>query len=442
MAAEPDRLERFLRYIAWIARLGLTPEQAQQATQERDRLLAALDGATCAAEGSKPHVGALAPGCRRCVEGVWSCLFINGLCTANCFYCPQDRTVRQERGPIAEEIPFDDPTAYVAYLRRFGFRGVSFSGGEPLIVFDKVLAYLAEIKAAFGREMVVWLYTNGDLVDAARLRRLRDAGLDEIRFDISARDYRLRPVDLARDYIPTVTVEVPAIPEDRARLERCLGELAGIGVDHVNLHQLVASEHSYQRMAGRGYTFLRPLAFREPPVLESELAALRAMIRAAGLGLDLPINYCSHAYKARYQNLARRRRAALCAWEPCERITAAGYLARWSLTAPAEEIAALAAALRDAGVPASAWALNDAGTELALAEALPGHPALRGLASAVTYLEADIVAAARPGAVREIGLAGGKTLYLTRQQVARHEGPAAAAPLAWEQMEAGLQPLG
>jgi pyruvate formate-lyase activating enzyme-like uncharacterized protein len=442
MVTEPDRLERLMRYIAWIARLGLAPEQARQATEERDRLLAALGGAHYAAGGCKPHTGDLSPGCQRCIEGVWSCLFINGLCTANCFYCPQDRTMRQERGPIAEEIPFDDPATYVAYLRRFDFRGASFSGGEPLIVFDKVIAYLEEIKAAFGREMYVWLYTNGDLVDAAKLRALRNAGLDELRFDISARDYRLRPVDLARDHLPTVTVEVPAIPEDVATLERCLTELAAIGVDHVNLHQLMASEHNYTAMRARGYTFLPPLAFREPPVLESELVALRVMIYAAELGLDLPIHYCSHAYKARYQNLARRRRAALSVREPFERITAAGYLARWSLAAPAEEIAAVAGALRGAGLPAAAWALNDAGTELSLREDLLDHPALDGHAPALGYFEADIVPAARPGAVREIALGGGKTLHLTRQQVARHDGPAATAPAAWERMETGLPPLG
>lgn len=439
MAAAPDRLERFMRYVAWVARLGPTAEQARQANEVRDRVLAALAGVRYAAGGSKPHLGPLSPGCECCGQGTWSCLFINGLCTANCFYCPQDRDMREERGPIAEELPFDHPASFVDYLRRFGFRGVSFSGGEPLITFDRVITYLAAIRAAFGREMVIWLYTNGDLVDARKLAALRDEGLDEIRFDIAAREYRLEPVALAREYIPIVTVEIPAIPEDMAILERSLATLSIIGADHVNLHQLVATEHNYARLRDRGYTFLPPLSFREPPVLESELAALSAMAYAAERGLALPINYCSHAYKARYQNLAGRRRAAGCAAAPAARITDAGYLARWSVSTAPEALDALASELDRAGVPGHLWARGEAEDALILHETLLEHPALGTHRPELAYFEADIRATPRPGTVREIALAGGKTLYLTCREVAR--GTAAKTSDPWERLETGLQPI-
>lgn len=441
MTVEPDRLERLMRYVAWIARLGLTPDKAQQAAKARDHALAGLTGVRYAAAGSKPYTGHLSPGCASCGQGVWSCLFINSLCTANCFYCPQDRSRREEREPIAEEIPFSDPNTYIAYLRQFGFRGVSFSGGEPLIVFDKVMTYLDAIKAAFNSDMYVWLYTNGDLVDSRKLLTLRDAGLDEIRFDISARDYDLQPVALARKHIPTVTVEIPAIPEDAATVERCLRSLNEIGVDHINLHQLVATEHNITRLRDRGYTFLSPLSFREPPVLESELAALHAMSYAAEQGLALSINYCSHAYKARFQNLARRQRAAPWVHEPFERITAAGYLARWCLMNAPAELEAMADALRGAGIPTDLWSLDAAGSELALHEKLLGHPALGGRSPMLTYFEADISATRRPGAVREIALTKDKMLHLTRRQVAHYEKPAAAALEAWECVAAGLQTI-
>ncbi len=39
--------------------------------------------------------------------------------------------------------------------------------------------------------MHVWLYTNGTLATVDILTQLRDAGLDEIRFDIGATDYNL-----------------------------------------------------------------------------------------------------------------------------------------------------------------------------------------------------------------------------------------------------------
>jgi hypothetical protein len=104
--------------------------------------------------------------------------------------------------------------------------------------------------------------------------------------------------------------------------------MAEIGVDTLNLHQLVANENNYRRLARRGYTYLAPAAFREAPVLESELAALRLIAYAAEQELPLAINYCSHIYKARVQNAARRARAAALARQPGEWITAAGYLGR------------------------------------------------------------------------------------------------------------------
>src|SRR5665213_3467189 len=76
----------------------------------------------------------LPPGCRSCLSGKGSNLFVTGLCTRDCFFCFNQKPRRVE------------------------------------------------------------LYTNGDLADAAPLRRLRDGGIDAIRLDLAARDYDLEPV--------------------------------------------------------------------------------------------------------------------------------------------------------------------------------------------------------------------------------------------------------
>ena len=52
----------------------------------------------------------------------------------------------------------------------------------------------------------------------------------------------------------TVAVEIPAIPEDYETVRKLLPDMQKIGVRHLNLHQLYASEHNYRELARRGYT--------------------------------------------------------------------------------------------------------------------------------------------------------------------------------------------
>ena len=64
------------------------------ALDEREQIIEMLSNhVSWGYKGSKADVNNLSPGCRHCGQGDWSCLFINGLCNASCFYCPapQDR---------------------------------------------------------------------------------------------------------------------------------------------------------------------------------------------------------------------------------------------------------------------------------------------------------------------------------------------------------------
>ena len=59
------------------------------------------------------------------------------------------------------------------------------------------------------------MYTNGILADVSKFRKLAAAGLNEIRFDIGATTYGLDKVKLAKGILPNVTIEIPAVPEQR-----------------------------------------------------------------------------------------------------------------------------------------------------------------------------------------------------------------------------------
>ncbi|NTV50003.1 MAG: radical SAM protein [Geobacteraceae bacterium] len=308
--------------------LFATPKQLAVAGKERNELLQWLDQrANFGYSGTKVDCNGLSPGCRRCGDGDWSCLFINSRCNGRCFYCP---TAQDDDGPpVTNGLSFTSPEDYAAYVTALGFGGVSISGGEPLITPDLTLAYLSAVRKRCGDNIHLWLYTNGTLLTADLCNRLRDAGLNEIRFDLGAVRYNLKKLRLAVGCIPTVTVEIPAVPEDEELLKLKMVEMTGAGVKHLNLHQMRLTPHNFGQLTKRGYTFLHG---EKITVLESELSALRSVRFGLELENPLPVNYCSFPYKRRFQQAAARRRAALALSAPGETVTEPGYLRTLSAT--------------------------------------------------------------------------------------------------------------
>lgn len=316
-------------FIDWLESIQVTDVQAQEANRERGKLLQHLidTNVKLSGFGKKVYTGELSPGCIKCAQGSWSCLFLTKKCTAACFYCPQEHS--DDFIPRASRNKFPNLTAYIDFLAMNHIQGVSFSGGEPLIALDKVLNWMDAIRSKCGPDIYLWLYTNGDLVDRSTLAALKKAGLNEIRLNISARQYKLGPVILAKELIDTVTVEIPAIPEDVEIMEQVMHDLVDIGVDYLNLHQLYATEVNYLAMLERGYRFLSPAL--HAPVWESEMSALRLIQYSLEKELMLPINFCSLEYKIVSQDIPFRQMAGKLVLKKYEQLTTSGHIRRLSI---------------------------------------------------------------------------------------------------------------
>jgi uncharacterized protein len=322
-------------------------DKAQEAETLRAGIISSLkDNLLSAYSDTKPYYLDISPGCRHCGEGTWSCLFINGKCNGNCFFCPSEQDETGE--PITNTLLFTNPEDYLDYIEKFGIKGVSISGGEPLITIDKSISFLSAVTGRFGDGIHKWLYTNGILITEGILSRLKDAGLNEIRFNLVAQGYKLDKIKLASKYIDTVTVEIPAIPEDYERLCTLLPQLVESGVKFLNLHQLRCTPYNFNKFRERGYTFLHG---PDATVLESELTALKVIKRAADSGVRLPINYCSFVYRNNFQRIRARERSAPYMTKPFEEITSAGMIRSISAIIPKEEADKIIAALREDNVP-------------------------------------------------------------------------------------------
>ena len=307
-------------FAEWDKLKWLNSSQARKAQEKKDELLEKLNGNKLFKD-TKPYHNRISNGCKLCGLGQWSCLFITGKCNAGCFYCPASQTA--DHVPTTQNLDFNSASEYAEYVNHFNFKGVSFSGGEPLFYFDRTLEYLKAVRKKCRPETYAWMYTNGILADAQKLRKLALTGLNEIRFDIGATSYSLDKVKLAKGLVPNVTIEIPAVPEQKEKIKQLLPQMMEAGVTNLNLHQLRLTKHNVRNLSKRNYTYIPA---EQPIVLESELAALEILNYAHDHNLDIGINYCSFHFKNRFQKAGFRQKVASALAGPDEVLTQNGYI--------------------------------------------------------------------------------------------------------------------
>ena len=311
-----DRLSWYARKAARATEALPGVEPAPERVAVLQGLLERLRGAGIKGdfESMTLYTRRLPPGCRTCVSGKGSNLFVTGLCTRDCFFCFNQKPRRDET--VVHGLPIDDPSEAPAIVARYGLRSIGLSGGEPLMRPERVLALLAALKAMPDPPRVE-LYTNGDLADRGVLRRLRDAGLDAIRFDLAARDYDLEPVRRALGIIKEVAVEIPVVPEHMERLESMVLGLDALGVPYLNIHELFLCAENSARVVASGQVPLevdsRHLLWR--PTAASGVAALELLLFAWERTKTLSVYYCSCGTQELIaaRGLKRRRRASVAA---------------------------------------------------------------------------------------------------------------------------------
>ncbi len=209
------------------------------------RSLNVRDGHTAILPGSA--AAGISRGCEACKAGKWYCLFIGSRCNLTCSFCvrghetaklcddPMKAVGGKHLGNVVTDQEVLAELAQSPYLD-----GFSFSGGEPWMYLNRVMALSKEISRQFPKTYQ-WIYTNGTMVDPKRAEELHSSGIQEIRFDTAATDFSpkvMEKIAMARKIFPIVTIETPVLPGSEDALLACLDAAAEIGIDHVNLHDL------------------------------------------------------------------------------------------------------------------------------------------------------------------------------------------------------------
>jgi pyruvate formate-lyase activating enzyme-like uncharacterized protein len=271
-------------------------------------------------EGEALYLGALSPGCQACKDGTWDCIFTTMNCNLDCRFCYSPHAIPRD---YAGSLMGSTPTEIAANHDRTHITGVSFSGGEPFTDVPKLLEWVSWFSSRYP-DNYYWVYTNGLLVDEESLRRLGGMGIDEIRFNLAATDYDhpvvLKNLTAAARLIPSVTVEIPAIPEHSAQVLSCLAQWCDLGVRFLNLHELMYEPGTNSAtMPGARQAIVTADGHRSEINPHSRALTLAVMRHVQDESLRLSVNDCSLQSKIR-QLRGRRKSLVPLVKAPHERM--------------------------------------------------------------------------------------------------------------------------
>ena len=256
-------------------------------------------------EGASLVYKRISSACEICRLGVGTITsHISFKCHRNCFFCfnPNQDNYEEDLTPNA---------AWKRELEEMKMAGeelshIALTGGEPLLHPEESVAFFALARSLYPSAHLR-LYTSGDLLTEDLAVRLKDAGLDEIRFSCKMEDTPemqekvLSRIAMAKDILPCVMVEMPVMPDKKKEMEALLMKLDEIGVWCINLLELCFPFHNAEAFLNRGY-FLKYPPYQTLynfwyagglPIAGSELLALKLMRFAARKNLTMGVHYCS-----------------------------------------------------------------------------------------------------------------------------------------------------
>ena len=120
--------------------------------------------------------------------------------------------------------------------------GAALSGGEPTLVFDRVVKIIKALKSGYGKEFHIHLYTNGSNLTENAVNELAKAGLDEMRVNsLNPKIFRVligSPFD--------VVCEIPCLPSEKYlnAVLRLIDNFPQLGVGYLNLNETEVTQEN------------------------------------------------------------------------------------------------------------------------------------------------------------------------------------------------------
>lgn len=301
-----ERVEQNYVEALWEKGLAFADAHARDEAIASLRADLAERGAEMRNAGASIRVGWLSPACVECTGANGSETFSTTFkCHRDCYFCFNYNLADYDKF-VEEGCPWEEVMQQAAQSSDGKLAVVGLTGGEPLLNFDDTLAFLARAHELFG-DAHKRMYTSGDLLTREMAERLRDAGLDEIRFSIKQddtdeqRERVLANMKMATEYIPSVMVEMPIITGTGDAMREWMRRFDEAGIDGMNLLEFCFPFHSWDEFAKRGFELRNPpfdvmydYSYSGGLAIDgSEQLALELMLWAMDEGLRFGMHYCS-----------------------------------------------------------------------------------------------------------------------------------------------------
>ena len=195
--------------------------------------------------------GTLPRGCQLCVKGEKSVLFVTGLCSRNCFYCPLSDLRKNKDVSYANERKFDDVSQLIKEIKLSNSKGCSLTGGDPLIKLDKTILFAKTLKKEFGKKFHIHIYLSTKLVDEKKLKELSNY-VDEVRFHPNLQnsiDAEIKKISLAKGLWQkkNIGIELPMFPNQSNQIFKFIKKVSPY-ISFVNFNELEVGEYSEKTM--------------------------------------------------------------------------------------------------------------------------------------------------------------------------------------------------
>jgi pyruvate formate-lyase activating enzyme-like uncharacterized protein len=298
------------------------------------------------------YIAPLSPACRMCAKGEKMVVLVTGLCATKCFYCPISFKKGGTDRIFADEWELDnerDTEKLIREAENIDATGAGITGGDPLLVWQRVKTYITLLKETFGESFHIHLYTSA-LKNADHLSDLVSVGLDEVRFhplpptwkNMDASPIK-KTIQHMIDSSVDVAIEIPVLPKKEKEIFSLLSWADQQGVQWINLNELEFSERNCDAFLNQGYRVKNAIS---AAVKGSQETAGKILKLSQKENLRIGVHYCSVSFKDGVQLKNRILRRAKHIARPYDVITNEGTLIKGVIYPSDRSLASLLSVLQ------------------------------------------------------------------------------------------------
>ena len=276
-------------------------------------------------------IGDLARGCKLCISGSKMVLFITGLCSRSCYFCPVSDEKYQKDVVFANELKVRNFNDILTEAKAMNAKGAGITGGDPLSKLSRTVNCIKKLKEKFGKKFHIHLYTSLNLVSEHSLKKLYLAGLDEIRFHLDLDSKKLwKKLEIAKKFKWDIGVELPLIPNKENELKQIIDYINN-KIDFINLNELEVADNNHSNLTKLGFHVKNKTSYAINGSLE---LGLKLINYSKFKKYRIPIHLCTAKLKDATQLSERIKREAKIVKHDFDIMDKEGLLTRGALYLP------------------------------------------------------------------------------------------------------------